>query len=755
LIIAVANVGLGMSYVKIKECSRALEHLKAGIGFLTDEIFIKQKSSSQRSFPFTCPNSMMTFTPVQTSQHETDNRSSNLTMPMIISRTQHLLNALESLSDAYADLREWEKAVYTATTSASVCNGLLEQLLLRDSGSTMTFTDDGTPNGSLAVHDNSSNIKNSSGDNNNSSSSSSSSGNGNGNSNSSKRCNLLLKDDISAILNDEFCESKLKNDSLEVERENFVSTVRKKRASALHAKGHMIKQILHHDVSRITVKEEEKDPFKKGPRPFDSMDNDLSLERFYDTSVYDTISSTTSPADAITDLWTEAASEFNGVGDLEKALLIYTDLAGMWEGFGRVKPYCGSLYRIEERPIHVHTAHQNPSDTASNATPSSSKSSPSMSITDTAVLTDGIRTTDDNDDSSYQIVLPLKPFTPEGVRRIYAATKASSLWLVAADVASSLCKKASSTSTDDSSCLQNDAELSDPSSGMVSEDVMALEIQMTLRQQVIQCQYRAGLCALFYDMVEAEQLLGRAQVSKEKYQDLAGSLELAERGQQNSQNTLETNTTLKDGLSSTKAEMRKTKWLNYNMLCCDISYHLAYAYIRLERVVYAIAEAEMAIGYAVQLSRGKERERRRMCWGVLAVAFHVSGQVLETERAMSEARSLQSSNVSDENDDILKALSAYIRFIKVKKRIPIPSSSDIASKYSHIKPIIQGNNPLQDLQSDQSSTSNTSHTILNKKKKLFLNFFSQVYAAFFFLLLALLFSLYGYTVIGDKNSNTT
>ena len=749
LIIAVANIGLGMSYVKVKECSRALEHLKAGIGFLTDEIFIKQKSSSQKNIPFTCPNTMMTFTPVETSQHEADNRPSSFTLPMIISRTHHLLNALESLSDAYADIREWEKAVYTANTSASVCSGLLEQLLLKYSGPTMAFTDGGTPNGSTTVHDNKCDINNSNNDNNSSRSSdnnNSSSSSGNGNSTNSKRCALLLKGDISAILKDEFCDSKLNNNCLEVERETFVSTVRKKRASALHAKGRMIKQILHHDVSRNTVRGEEKDPFNSGPRPFDSMDNDLSLEHLYDTSVYDTISSNTSPADAITDLWTEAASEFNGVGDHEKALLIYTDLAAMWEGLGRIRPYCGSLYRTEERPIHVHTAHHDPSDTASNATLSSSKSSSSsMSVTDTAVLSGDTRTTDDNDDSGHQIVLPLKPFTPEGVRRIYAAKKASSLWLVAADVASSLCMKASSTSSDDSSCVQKVTELSDPSSSMVSEDVMGFEIQMSLCQQVIQCQYKAGLCALFYDMVEAEQLLGRAQVSKEKYQDLAGSLELAERDRQNAQILSGSNTSLRDGSSSMSGEIRKAKWMNYNMLCCDISYHLAYAYIRLERIVYAIAEAEMAIGYAVQLPRGKEKERRRMCWGVLALAFHVSGQVLETERAMSEARSLQSNSALDENDDILKVLSAYMKFIKVKKRIPIPSSSEIASKYSQVKPLIQDNKPLQDLHPDQFSTSNTSHCVLNKQTRHFLNSLShQAFAVFFFLLLALLISLYGF-----------
>ena len=725
LIIAVANVGLGMSYVRMKECSRALENLKGGIGFLTDKIFVKQKSNSQKNFPFTCPNTLMTFAPVETSRNEAHNEPSSITLPMIISRAQHLLNALESLSDAYADLREWEKAVYTANTSASVCNGLLEQLLSRDSGPTMTFTDDGTPNGSIAVHDNKNDVKSSSSDNN----SSSSSGNSNSSNTNSKRSTLLLKDDVTAILTDKFCGSELKNDCLEVERGNFVSTVRKKRASALHAKGHMMKQILHHDVSRDTVKGEEKLSVISGPRPFDSMDSDLSLERFYDTSVYDTISSNISPADAITDLWTEAASEFNELGDHENALIIYTDLAAMWEGLGRIKPYCDSLYRIEERPMHIHTAQEDLSDTASNATPSSS-----TLVTNNSVLSGDIHTVD-NDDSGHQIVLPLKPFTPECVRRIYAAKKSSSLWLVAADVASSLCMKASST---DDSPFSTDTEFSDPSSGMVSEDVTSIEIQMTLCQQVIQCQYKAGLCALFYDMVGAEQLLGRAQVSKEKYQDLAGSLELAERSRQDLSSTSSSSTPLKDGSPSSKAEKRKAEWMNYNTLCCDISYHLAYAYIRLERIVYAIAEAEMAIGYAVQLPRGKER--RRMCWGVLAVAFHVSGQALETERAMSEARSLQSSNASDENDDVLKTLSAYMTFMKVKKRIPFPLSSEIASKYSHIKPIIQGSEPFRDLRSDQSSTSNTSHKI---KKKHFLNFFSyQAVAAFFILLVALLISFF-------------
>ena len=745
LIIALANAGLGMTYVKIKECSRALEHLKAGIGFLTDAIFIKQKLNSSKNVPFTCPDTLMTFTPIEISKNEekaddNDKKVLNriLTLPIILSRAQHLLNALESLCDAYAELREWNKAIYTANASVNVCDGFLEQLHLKDyvTVATMSYTEDGAPIGTLMAHDDSNSNNN--------------------NSSSSRKCTLLFREDVILILHDELCKSGLENKCLDVERENFVRTMRKKRASAIHAKGHMMKKILHHDIRQDINTEDVMNQYNSGSRPFDSMDTDLSLERFYDTSGYDTTRSGISPAEAITSLWTEAALEYSQVGYFEKALLIYTDLADMWEGLGKIKPYCDSLFRIEDVSTSADTAQQDISDIASNTTALSS----SKSVTDSAILssdvlqhTIGANESKSQSESEQRIVMPLEPFTPENMKRIHAAQKAKSVWLEAADVASILCLKEVTSSDDlDDDSKGEATELSDPSLNAMNEDMISLESQMILCQQIIQYQYKAGVCALFYDMVEAELLLGRAQTTKEKYQDLAGRLEVAECGRQNVSKTSDVISFIKKSSSSTRDEAMKVKWLKYNTLCCDISFHLAYTYVRLKKIAYAIAEAEMAIGYAVQLSRSKSQERKRICWGVLALAFHASGQVLETERAMNEMHLLQSSDRSNENDISLELLSTYMLFSKVKKRMHMPESSLIASRYSYSKPVVQEENKsLLHLKSDPCSTSHTSYPRKGNIIKRFYNLLPyQIVVSFLFLLFSFLISLYCFRINAAK-----
>ena len=752
MIVALANAGLGMTYVKIKECSRALEHLKAGIGFLTDAIFIKQKSNSSRNVPFTCPNTLMTFTPIEISQNEeeaddNDKKVLNLTLtlPMILSRAQHLLNALESLCDAYTELREWEKAIYTANNSVNVCNGFLEQLQLqvRDSVATMSFTEDGAPIGSLMAHD----------DSNSSNSNDSYNINNNNSSRSSRKCTLLFREDVILILHGGLCKSEIEQKCLDVEKNNFVSTMRKKRASAIHAKGHMMKKILHHDISWDDNTKDDMNQCNSGFRPFDSMDTDLSLERFYDTSGYDTTLSGISPAEAITSLWIEAALEYSQVGDFEIALLIYTDLAAMWEGLGKIKPYCDSLFRIEDVSTFVDTIQRDVSDIASNTTALSS----SKPVTDSAISSSDVlqHTTGANKSESeleQRIILPLKPSTSENMKRIYAAQKAKSAWLDAADAASILSLKVTSSDDLNGDSKGKDTELSDSSLNVMSEDMILLESQMMLCQQVIRYQYKAAVCALFYDMVEAELLLGRAQATKEQYQDLAGRLEVAECSRQNISKTSDVKNLIKEISFSSRDEAIKVKWMRYNTLCCDISFHLAYTYIRLKKIAYAIAEAEMAIGYAVRLSRSKSEERRRMCWGVLALAFHTSGQVLETERAMNEIRQSQSSDRSDESDDFLGLLSNYMLFSKVRKRMHVPESSLIASRYSNSKPVVQEENKsLHDLKSDPFNTSCTSYPRKgNKMKRLYYLLPYQIVVSFLFLLFSFLISLYCYRIDAAK-----
>ena len=101
---------------------------------------------------------------------------------------------------------------------------------------------------------------------------------------------------------------------------------------------------------------------------------------------------------------------------------------------------------------------------------------------------------------------------------------------------------------------------------------------------------------------------------------------------------------------------KQQNWLSYNTLCCDISYHLGYTYVRSERIIYAIAEAEMAIGYAVHSDDSKFR--RKKCWGLLALALSASGQNKETERALKEVRAL---SIGAEGEEEISLLLSFIK----------------------------------------------------------------------------------------------
>jgi len=78
------------------------------------------------------------------------------------------------------------------------------------------------------------------------------------------------------------------------------------------------------------------------------------------------------------------------------------------------------------------------------------------------------------------------------------------------------------------------------------------------------------------------------------------------------------------------------RWRAHYTLCCDVSYHLGLAFLRLGRVAYAIAEAEAALGLAALAA--DRTSRRRKAWGLLALGLSVGGREADAERALAEAR---------------------------------------------------------------------------------------------------------------------
>ena len=131
-----ANSGLGHCYLKTEEYDRAADHLKAAIGYLTDDIFVKA-IRKPRKLPFnigipleeTLESSFAVenHDEIQSLDSNSKTKTRALTLNSVITEAHHLLNALESLSDTYVAQREWEKShihgkfYYRYMSRISVC----------------------------------------------------------------------------------------------------------------------------------------------------------------------------------------------------------------------------------------------------------------------------------------------------------------------------------------------------------------------------------------------------------------------------------------------------------------------------------------------------------------------------------------------------------------------------------------------------------------------------------------------------------
>jgi tetratricopeptide (TPR) repeat protein len=618
LFIAIANAGLGLCYLKIKEHSRAVEHLKAAIGHMTDDMFSRRVVSPPRKVPF--------MQSPEVANRETDSSTCEhriLTLATATTEAYHLLNALESLSDAYVAMREWEKAMYTANFSSEVCQCFLDIIRPESTPSTIGLNEEGTPIGAVeqAIKVNSLSIE--------------------------------IKEHVAMALRVRCTVSLLESaaDDLQSERESHIKAICKKRAYSLLARGHMMKKILYHDINRMDGSGEATEGYS-----FGGLDKALSNEPLHRPSY----SSTTpdagvSAVEAIAALWNDSAAEFDRLGDLKEAFRVYKDVAALWGSLAAFEPYSDSLYLVET------CSPRNELITA-DAPPTADPST--LSNTECRDF-----------DARVQNALPIQPTSTENVRRIEAAIKAKDAWVVAADVARKLCKKAP-----DGELHADEEEAESQRNGLNITEVQRLDLEMSSWREVIQCQYYAGLCAILHGMAAAEELFEKAQDTKGIYQDVACALSEAEKKEEikdtlviggadaspegdgaQQQSSSGSAVVMIDQIPN-RRELSKQSWLSYNTLCCDISYHLAYTYLRGERFAYAIAEAEMALGLATRSSESKVR--RRKCWGLLALGFHASGQAPETAKALKEVEQLLPGNRTEGaeslDDEYVKLLHLFM-----------------------------------------------------------------------------------------------
>lgn len=627
LFIAIANSGLGLCYLKIHEYSRAVDYLKAAIGHMTDDMFNRTVVTPRRKVPFMQSNI------VGDSEDTPANKGCEqqiLTLATATTRAYHLLSALEYLSDAYAAMREWEKAMYTANCSIEVCQCFLAIIRPCSTPHTIGLNEEGTPTGAIEQD-----VK-------------------------MKSSSIEIKEHVALALRVRSTVSidECGADDLHAERESHVKAIRRKCAAASLAKGHMMKKILYHDINRTDGSGEVAEGYT-----FAGLDKNLSSEPLYRPS-HD--SSTThnvgvSAVEVIAALWNESAAEFNRLGDIDEAYSVYKDVAALWGTLAAFEPYSDSFFLIESSSLmSVKDGTDEPSVASSNSL-TTERDDVCTSCTSSIA------------ESVVRNALPVQPTSTENIRRIEAAVKAKDAWITAADVARQLCKHVpgggvSGAKEDEEESLKN----------MDSADIRRFDLEMSSWRQVIQCQYYAGLCAMLHGMAGAEVLFEEAQETKGTYQDIAGALSEAEKREElrdvagpvsngkspdgAHESDSGSSHVIPDNLKSDRKEFTKKSWLSYNTLCCDISYHLAYTYLREKKVAYAIAEAEMAIGFALRSTDSKMR--RRKCWGLLALGFHASGQTPETDRALTEARQLRLGNSVDDagmgDDEYLKLLHLFM-----------------------------------------------------------------------------------------------
>ena len=153
-VLAMANSGLGHCYLKTEEYDRAADHLKAAIGYLTDDSFVKAIRKPRKSpFNIMIPLegnlesslAVENHDEIQSLDSKSKTKIRTLTLDSVITEAHHLLNALESLSDTYVAQREWEKAVYTANSTIDICREFLSAMREGSSNFTITkMSSDGT-----------------------------------------------------------------------------------------------------------------------------------------------------------------------------------------------------------------------------------------------------------------------------------------------------------------------------------------------------------------------------------------------------------------------------------------------------------------------------------------------------------------------------------------------------------------------------------------------------------------------------------
>lgn len=599
-ILAIANAGLGACYLKLQDYEKAVNYLKEASGLMTDTILMKK----QERLPI-----------ILNLMKRPKSTKVSLDMSRIMSFTSAsnkiscLLNTLESLTDSYAALYDWEKTNYTANIFLEFCDAVLD--IMRG------VTKDSVKESKLG---------------------------------SSLKLKIFV---ITAL---EGSSATSGREPLNLERDQYILTIRRRRAMILLSKGHIIQRILQYDINRtdnIVILDKRDDADYKLP----AIDNILGRETLFlspkkSADIEDNSTECgLSAIDTIITLWTEVAIEFDSLGNINTALSVFKNLAAIWENISRAQPYSRSLIDIDYIPLETQPEDR---EFPSSFSPENERKN--------------LITPHDNDIADESVLFsrpsfPLHIDSEENRSRIDAAKKGSEVWKCAATVAQKMCNyavnplfdsKAENFCSEGLSGKNKTVESLSFKTETVSmssehDEEIRLVAELVAWQQVMCCHYNAGICDMMYDMEAAQEQFKIAQEIKITYGLLAVSLADIESENSVPVKNIEAQV-VTDNFFKDMSDYSEKKYIpklpvnqrncciDYNSLCCDISYHLGHTYLRTNNIAYAIAEAEMAIGFA--LFSDKRKIRRTKGLGLLALAMSAGGQILEVKKALKDINTL-------------------------------------------------------------------------------------------------------------------
>jgi hypothetical protein len=288
------------------------------------------------------------------------------------------LNALESLSDIYAVICDWDNVIYTANHVIEVYEVLLKAL--KENANNININEDtiitDTLKSPLIIE--------------------------------KPTSSMILKKSVSTV----FRHNSASSEREKVEKNSYVLNLRRGKLITILSKGHMIKNSLNNDTTQNNISGGDKHDIESNISRFQSSSDMHVRDSLYNVSI-NNVQKVSNAVDLISVLWNEAAIEFEDLNEYQQSLSIYKVLATLWGESAEFQQYSRQLIDFNCRLL------QQKKD---------SEASHFASYTPDSRL-----------NITYGSLFPLQPKNANDVIQIDAAKKQCVAWKNAARIAQKIC----------------------------------------------------------------------------------------------------------------------------------------------------------------------------------------------------------------------------------------------------------------------------------------------------------------------------